>query len=106
MNRGNFQKTPLAPSLNRIAVQNVATQLQKQGKALPCSVVAVNGSMVTVKFEVTSAQTLPHITIPKAEGAWIRSPTQIGDVGLTVPADAYLGGISGLGAARLRQFNA
>ncbi len=97
MNRGNFQKTPLAASLNRIAVQNVATQMQKQGKAWPCSVVAVNGSMVTVKFEVTSTQTLPQITIPKAESAWIRSPTQVGDVGLTVPADVYLGGISGLG---------
>jgi len=97
MNRGNFQKTPLAPSLNRIAVQNVATQMQKLGKSLPCSVVAVNGSMVTVKFEVNATQTLPQITIPKAEGQWIRSPTQAGDVGLTIPADVYLGGISGLG---------
>ena len=97
MNRGNFQKTPLAPSLNRIAVQNVATQMQKLGKSLPCSVVAVNGSMVTVKFEINATQTLPQITIPKAEGQWIRSPTQVGDVGLTIPADVYLGGISGLG---------
>src|SRR6185437_12230915 len=48
-------------------------------------------------FEVTSSITLPNITIPKAESNWIRMPTQVGDKGWTVPADAYLGAISGLG---------
>jgi hypothetical protein len=97
MNRGNVQKTPLAPSFNRIALQTVAGAIQKLGKALPCTVVSVSASMVTVKFEVIEAQALPQITIPKMEGAWIRSPTQVGDQGLTVPSDVYLGGVSGLG---------
>jgi hypothetical protein len=61
-------------------------------------VVAVNGAIVTVAFEVNAApQSLPNITIPKAESPWIRMPTQVGDKGVTMPADAYLGGVSGLG---------
>jgi hypothetical protein len=58
----------------------------------------VSGSIVTVAFEVNAAPyTLPNITIPKAESPWIRMPTQVGDKGVTMPADAYLGGVSGLG---------
>ncbi|QGZ66266.1 hypothetical protein [Paraburkholderia acidisoli] len=45
----------------------------------------------------TTPWTLPPITIPKAESQWLTEPTQIGDEGMTMPADAYLGGISGLG---------
>lgn len=97
MNRGNVQKTPITPSLNRIALQTVGTQIQQFGKALPCTVVSVNGSIVTVNFEVTSTQTLPNVSIPKAESRWIRMPIQVGDAGLTMPADVYLGGITGLG---------
>jgi len=97
MNRGNYQKTPLAESLARIPAEIVAAMQQEEGKALPCSVVAVNGSIVTVKFEVNAPQTLPQISIPKAESRWIRAPIQVGDYGVTMPADTYLGGISGLG---------
>ncbi|WP_309601114.1 hypothetical protein [Burkholderia multivorans] len=52
---------------------------------------------MTVEFEVQGTWTLPPVTIPKAESPWIRMPTQVGDKGVTMPADAYLGGISGLG---------
>ncbi|EEF27063.1 conserved hypothetical protein [Ricinus communis] len=45
----------------------------------------------------TSPWTLKPITIPKAESPWIRMPTQEGDTGVTLPADVYLGGVSGLG---------
>lgn len=70
----------------------------RQGRALPCRVTEVNGAIVTVEFEVdASPWTLPPITIPKAESPWIRMPTQVGDKGCTIPADVYLGGISGLG---------
>lgn len=97
MTRSNVQKTPLAPSLSRIAEQAVENYIHRKGKALPCEVVAVNGQMVTVAFKVNSPQALPQITIPKNESPWCRAATQVGDTGITQPADTYLGGISGLG---------
>ena len=94
----NYDKLWLQNSLNQVAITRVQEAIQNLGYALPCSVVLVSGSVVTVKFEIdTGAGALPQITIPKAESQWIRNPTQIGDTGITVPADAYLGGISGLG---------
>jgi hypothetical protein len=93
----NAQKTPLVNSLNRFAEQKAADAIQVLGRALPCSVTAVNGAIVTVKFEVNSLFTLPNVTIPQAGSAWAREPTQVGDLGFVVPGDAYLGGVSGLG---------
>lgn len=87
----------LQNSLNQVAIRRATDAIRRLGMALPCRVVAVSGSIVTVSFEVTSTLTLPEITIPKAEGQWVRSPTQVGDLGMTVAADAYLGGVSGLG---------
>ena len=97
MNPGNYQKTPLGLSLNRIARQSVGNEIQQQGKALPCSVVAVRGQIVTVKFEVKSTSTIPQVTIPIATSRYDWLPVQVGDTGVTMPADVYLGGISGLG---------
>ena len=96
----NFDKLWLQKQLNRNAIRRASEAIQATGRALPCSVTAVNGSIVTVKFEVNSTPwTLPPITIPKLESNWIREPTQIGDFGMTVPADAYLSAISGFGGA-------
>ena len=56
--------------------------------------------MVTVAFEVNSAPwTLPQITIPKAESNWVRMPTQVGDTGITMPADTYIENITGTSTA-------
>lgn len=96
-NPGNYTKTPVAESLNRIARQNAATAIQKLGKALPCSVVAVKGQVVKVKFEINSSFTIPQVTIPIATSRYDWLPVQPGDAGVTLPADAYLGGVSGLG---------
>lgn len=94
----DFDKLWFAQSVNQAAINRVSEAVGRLGAALPCSVSAVSGSFVTVKFEVdTSPWVLPEITIPKSEGPWIRSPTQIGDFGLTVPADAYLSHVSGQG---------
>jgi hypothetical protein len=93
----NSQKTPLVRSLNQLAQRRALDAIQELGQALPCSVIAVSGSIVTVKFEVQSTYTLPSVTVPKAESEWIRTPTQVGDKGFVVPADTYLGGVSGLG---------
>ena len=97
MNLGNYQKTPLATSLNRIAQESAATAIQQFGKALPCSVVAVKGQIVKVKFSVTSPFTIPQVTIPIATSLYDWLPVRPGDTGVTMPADVYLGGISGLG---------
>ena len=94
----NAQKTPIARSLNLVAEGRVAQAIQLQGKALPCSVVAVSGSIVTVSFQLTNIPfTLPNVTVPEFGPEYIRYPTQVGDLGVVLPIDTYLGGISGLG---------
>jgi len=94
----NYSKLWIQRSANQLAINRASQAIKSTGRALPCRVVAVNGSIVTVAFEVKdSPQTLPQITIPKAESPWIRMPTQVGDKGVTMPADTYLGGVSGLG---------
>ncbi|UWX68816.1 hypothetical protein [Burkholderia gladioli] len=93
----NYAKLPLQDSLNRVAIGRAQQAIASTGNALPCRVTKVSGSIVTVAFEVTGTWTLPPIKIPKAESPWIRMPTQVGDKGVTMPADVYLGGISGLG---------
>lgn len=94
----NAQKTPLARTLNRFAEKKALDALQIQGKSLPCSVVSVSGQIVTVKFEVQSGFTLPNVKVPIATSTYIRLPVQVGDLGLVMPADARLGGVSGLGS--------
>ncbi|MBU9608638.1 hypothetical protein [Burkholderia multivorans] len=93
----NYSKLPLQRSLNRMAIARAAQAIEDTGNALPCRVTKVSGAIVTVEFEMQGTWTLPPVTIPKAESPWIRNPTQVGDKGVTMPADAYLGGISGLG---------
>lgn len=96
----NAQKLALARSLNRLGHTKVLDALQVVGKSLPCSVTAVSGSIVTVKFELDPSKmpfTLPEVTIPHAGPEYIRYPTQVGDKGVVIAIDTYLGGISGLG---------
>lgn len=95
---GNQQKTPLARTLNRFAENKVASALQLQGRALPCRVESVSGQIVTVSFQVNSKYTLPKVTIPVASPTYIRLPIQVGDLGMVMPSDVRLGGISGLGS--------
>lgn len=88
----NFAKLWLQKQFNKNAIRRAQEAIQSTGNALPCHVVSVSGAIVTVDFDVNAAPwTLPQITIPKAESQWIRMPTQVGDKGWTVPADAYLG---------------
>jgi hypothetical protein len=94
----NYAKLAVQKNANQVAVNRAQQAIQNTGRALPCRVVKVSGATVTVAFELNSAPwTLPQITIPKAESPWIRMPTQVGDKGVTMPGDAYLGGVSGLG---------
>lgn len=93
----NSQKLPFTQSFDKAASRKVLEAIQILGKALPASVVSVDGSIVTVKFEVKSDFTLPQVTIPMFGPEYIRYPTQVGDLGVVFPADVYIAGISGLG---------
>lgn len=69
-----------------------------QGRSLPCHVVAVQGQIVTVQFDMLPDGTIyPEVTIPVATFPYIRCPIQIGEKGVTVAADVSLRGVSGLG---------
>lgn len=94
----NYTKNWLQSKSNQQSIVRAQQAIKATGRALACRVVSVSGAIVTVAFEVNAAPfTLPNVTIPKAESQWIRMPTQAGDFGWTVPADCYLGGVSGLG---------
>jgi hypothetical protein len=65
-------------------------------------VTAVKGQVVQVAFQVAAIAgqtnpTLPSVTIPIATSYYDWLPVRVGDTGVAVSADAYLGGISGLG---------
>ena len=93
------QKTPLARTLEQFAQRKVQGALALAGQSLPASVVSVVSSgVVTVKFELTGVPyTLPNITVPMIGSEYIRLPIQAGCLGWVMTADAYLGGMSGLG---------
>ena len=94
----NAQKTPFGRSMNSFARAKAQDAIQLTGRALPCSVVSIKGSIVQVKFEIQSSVfTLPNVTIPLFGPEYIRYPVQPGCKGVTIAADAYLGGMSGLG---------
>ena len=103
----NYTKLPLQSTLNRMATARAEQAIQQGGRALPCQVISVMGSIVEVQFEANipyqnadgteGVYQLPPLILPKAESQWLRSPTQVGDFGITQPADTFLGGVSGLG---------
>jgi hypothetical protein len=95
---GNAQKTWLVKSLNTNTQKRVSEAIQQLGKALPCSVTAVTGSIVTVSFDLTNIPfTLPNVECTLAGPEYIRLPVQAGCKGVVFPADAYIGGVTGLG---------
>lgn len=95
----NAQKTFLGRTLSAFAEGKVQDGFQLQGKAFPVSIVTVNNWSVIVKFEVNAAPfTLPNIEVPLSNSLYERPPFQVGDKGWVRPADARLGGVSGLGS--------
>lgn len=95
----NAQKTPLVSTLNDFVIDTFESFEQLLGKAVPASITAIDktGTIVTVQFEVKSIYTLPPVTCPLAGPEYIRYPLKVGDKGMVVPSDLYLGGVSGLG---------
>ena len=107
----NAQKTPFVESLNRFTELKIEQQQILLSRALPASVVSVQGAIVTIKFEIDNSQTgytFPQIAIPLFGPEYIRYPVQVGDKGFTIPADVSLRAISGLGTGNAnlsRMFN-
>jgi hypothetical protein len=94
----NAQKVWIGESLNRIAYEKANRAINLTGKALPCSVVSVNGPIVTVNFLVNSTpNTIPNLSLPMFGPQYIRYPTQVGDLGVVFPCDVAIGVVSGLG---------
>ena len=95
------QKSPLARSLEQFTNRKVRGALTQLGQALPASVVSRKDGIVTVKFEIAatpnSPYTLPSIQVPIIGSEFVRLPIQAGTPGMVMTADAYLGGMSGLG---------
>ena len=93
------QKIPFAISINNFAQGKIDDNQQRQGQKYPCHVVAVNGAIVTVAFDVDSETfTIPQVTCPVIGSEYIRLPIKIGDKGFCTSADTVLGGVSGLGS--------
>lgn len=96
----NAQKTPLSISLNRHTSQRIDSNQQGLPKSFPASVVSVDetGTIVTIQFELKSdVFTPPQVQCALATDEWSRPPITKGTKGYVVPADVYLGGVTGLG---------
>lgn len=94
----NAQKIPFGRSLQKFAARKIGDAVQLFGKSLPCTVVAVAGQIVTVNFDLNAEPfTFPNVTMPIATWIYDWIPVQVGDSGMTVACDVYLGGVSDLG---------
>lgn len=93
----NSQKTPIVTALPGAIRRQIDYAMELVGETLPASVVEVMGSIVKVKFEVTSVNTLPQVTVPLIGSEYIRLPIQAGCKGVVRACDASIGGMSGLG---------
>lgn len=94
----NAQKLPFVKTLSNMVTSATQRQMALRGRELPCHVVAVQGQIVTVQFDMLpEGIQYPQVTIPIATFPYIRYPVQAGDKGVTLAADVSLRGVSGLG---------
>lgn len=96
MSNAHF-KTPLQVALGNVAKTGAKDAISLLGSNLPASIVSINGSIATVKFEVLSDYNLPHITVPVLTSQYVREPLQQGDMGILIACDASISAISGMG---------
>lgn len=101
------QRLNFAKSMNNFAEVKIAEAMELVGKILPATVVRQSGKMITVSFSLTNIPfTLPQVTIPLFGPEYVRYPMQPGDRGIVIPADTYIGGMSGFGWRRCRSDSA
>lgn len=92
------QRLNFGKSMNNFSEEKIKQAMELAGKVLPATVVSRSGKMVTVSFSLTNIPfTLSQVTIPLFGPEYIRYPMQPGDKGIVIPADAYIGGMSGQG---------
>lgn len=96
----HFRKNPPADWLPRMARTHARSVNEQKGKALPASVLNIDGRIVTVRFEVDCNPALPALSMPIAESEYIRTPIQPGCKGVVMSADVSLEQMSALGAQR------
>jgi hypothetical protein len=96
---GNAQKYPFVKGMNAFADGKIGGALDLLGKAVPASVVSVDetNTIVTIKFEIQADFPLPQVTCPLVGPEFMRFPIAAGVRGYVIPADFYMGGVSGLG---------
>lgn len=94
----NNQKVPFPVSLQQVIGNSTDDSLQSLGQAYPCHVTAVNGAIVTVNFDLNAPNAnYPPVTCATIGSKYVRVPIQVGDKGVCMPANARLGGVTGLG---------
>lgn len=98
MNDFEHIRRPFQSSLKQVSQTAADQKAWSQSKAWPVIVESVQGSIVTVRLDVTSEWTFPPIQMPLFGPEYIRYPIKKGDAGLAVPSDVSLGKVSGLGA--------
>jgi hypothetical protein len=92
------QKLPFYQTITNFVDKQIGINLQQLGYNLPCTIEEVEGSIVTVNFELTDIPyTLPKIKMPVVGFEYIRYPIKKGDRGFTVSATASIAGLTGLG---------
>lgn len=93
------QKVPFAVSISDYIQNRIDGSQQQLGLQLPCRVVKVTGSIVTVNFEIDTGGkfTFPPVDCAIAQSTYVRLPVQVGDFGMCISANARLGGVNGLG---------
>lgn len=92
------KKLNFAGNMNNFAANKIAQAQLMAGKVLPAAVVERNGNMVVIQVLLRNVPyVVPHLTVPLFGPEYIRYPLQPGDKGILIPADTYLGGVSGLG---------
>jgi len=94
------QKLPFAVTMTNYIQSKIDANQENFGWQLPCRVVAVNGAIVTVAFEIDQSNgfTFPQVECAIAESTYVRLPVQVGDFGICIAANTRLGGINGLGS--------
>lgn len=94
----NGQKNFFMKSLAGHGQAAIEGNANLDGKGWPCHVTAVNGSIVTVMFDILPGNyNLPEVTIPVIGAEYIRYPIQVGDKGVTIPLSVSIRNVTGLG---------
>ncbi len=93
MSKYDSLKHPFSYRMELWAARKTNDLQESQPKAMPCHVVKVEKDFIHVQFD-TSNQifTLPTVKMTQGFSRFGREPTQVGDKGMAVPNDYYLGG--------------